>query len=78
MNIAATVPKAKDSALAWHREILDDLKSVIVGELAQHGEWIVANVLTNSFWPIAAQKGGGAGSTFGSCRSQKAPTRLWR
>ena len=56
MNIAATVPEAKDSALAWHREILDDLKSVIVGELAQHGEWIVANVLTNSFWPIAAQK----------------------
>jgi hypothetical protein len=56
MNIAATVPEAKDSALALHREILDDLKSVIVGELAQHGEWIVANVLTNSFWPIADQK----------------------
>jgi hypothetical protein len=56
MNIAATVPEAKESALAWHREIQDDLKSVIVGELAQHGEWIVANVLTNSFWPIAAQK----------------------
>jgi hypothetical protein len=52
MNIAATVPEAK----AWHREILDDLKGVIVGELAQHGEWIVANILTNSYWPIAAQK----------------------
>jgi hypothetical protein len=56
MNIAASVPEAKESVPAFHREILDDLKSVIVGELAQHGEWIVAHVMTNSFWPIAAQK----------------------
>jgi hypothetical protein len=56
MNIAATVPEAKEGASPFRREVLDDLKSVIVGELAQHGEWVVANVLTNSYWPIAAQK----------------------
>jgi hypothetical protein len=56
MNIAASVPDAKETDLAFRREVSNDLKTVIVGELAQHGEWIVANVLTNSFWPIAAQK----------------------
>jgi hypothetical protein len=56
MNIAANVPDAKESASPFGREILDDLRTVIVGELAQHGEWIVANVLTNSYWPTAAQK----------------------
>ena len=56
MNIAATVPDAKEGASPFRREVREDFNSVIVGELAQHGEWVVANVLTNSFWPIAAQK----------------------
>ncbi len=29
---------------------------MLVGELAQRGDWIVANVETNSFWPVNAQK----------------------
>jgi hypothetical protein len=39
----------------WHREIPDH-KQVFVGELAEHGDWIVANIRTGSFWPIKAQK----------------------
>ena len=31
-------------------------KSVIVGELAENGEWIVASISTNSFWPVTSQK----------------------
>jgi hypothetical protein len=26
------------------------------GELAESGDWVVANISTNSFWPIASQK----------------------
>ena len=58
MNIAAgrsepdTIEEIKES---WHREIPDH-KQVFVGELAEHGEWIVANIQTGSFWPIKAQK----------------------
>jgi len=29
---------------------------VIKGELAQHGEWIVANIAAGSFWPVNSQK----------------------
>jgi hypothetical protein len=35
---------------------IQELKDVLVGELAQRGEWVVANVETNSFWPVSAQK----------------------
>src|SRR5208283_4739710 len=58
MNIAAghtepdVIEEIKES---WHREIPDH-KQVFVGELAEHGEWIVANIQTGSFWPIKAQK----------------------
>ena len=38
-------------------EILD-IEEVIVGELAERGYWIVANIQTNSFWPMKAQKVG--------------------
>ena len=29
---------------------------VFKGELAEHGDWIVANICTSSFWPITSQK----------------------
>jgi hypothetical protein len=36
-------------------EILD-VNDVIVGELAERGYWVVANIQTNSYWPMKAQK----------------------
>ena len=32
------------------------IKTLSKAELAQHGEWIVANISTDSFWPITSQK----------------------
>jgi hypothetical protein len=55
MNIAAKVPEPEDDIKAFRREIPDH-KDVFKGELAQNGEWIVANISTNSFWPVTAQK----------------------
>jgi Methylamine utilization protein MauJ len=52
MNIAAN---PKDHIGAFRREIPDH-KDIIKGELAQNGDWIVANISTNSFWPIVSQK----------------------
>jgi len=40
---------------AWHRTV-QDVNDIIVGELAERGEWVVAHVETDSFWPINAQK----------------------
>jgi hypothetical protein len=55
MNIAAKSPEPADGLTAFRREIPDH-KDVIKGELAQSGEWIVASISTNSFWPITSQK----------------------
>jgi hypothetical protein len=55
MNIAAKLPKAEHEVAAFRREIPDH-KDVIKGELAESGEWIVANISTNSFWPVTSQK----------------------
>jgi len=52
MNIAA---KPEDHIAAFGLQIPDH-KDVIKGELAQRGDWIVANISTDSFWPVAAQK----------------------
>jgi|SRR5579872_557367 len=35
---------------------IPEAKEVIVGELAERGEWIVANIETTSGWPVNAQK----------------------
>jgi hypothetical protein len=35
---------------------IPEAKEVIVGELAQNGEWIVASVRTNEAWPVHSQK----------------------
>jgi len=55
VNVAGKTPEPADNFPALRLEIPDH-KSVIVGELAQNGEWIVANVSTNSFWPVTSQK----------------------
>jgi hypothetical protein len=31
-------------------------KDVICGELAVPGDWVMANIATNMFWPVKAQK----------------------
>ena len=54
MNIAAKTSELEDNFRASPRD--PDVNSVIVGELAQNGEWIVANVSTNSVWPVTSQK----------------------
>ena len=55
MSIANQTPAPEEGISALRLEI-PDLKSVYTGELAQHGDWIVANILTNSTWPITSQK----------------------
>ena len=55
MNIAANPPELDDNIAAFRREVPDH-KDVIKGELAQSGDWIVANISTDSFWPITSQK----------------------
>jgi hypothetical protein len=41
MRAMATIPEPKD---------------VFVGELAQHGDWVVVNVDTSMAWPVTAGK----------------------
>jgi hypothetical protein len=53
MNIAAKQP---DDPIAALRLEIPDLKDVITGELAQNGEWVVAHISTNSYWPVTSQK----------------------
>jgi hypothetical protein len=55
MNIAAKLAESNDDIGAFRREIQDH-KDVIKGELAQSGDWVVANISTNSFWPTTSQK----------------------
>jgi hypothetical protein len=55
MNIAAgrehpEVEQRQENKEPW-RLTLPDRESVFVGELAEPGEWIVANIQTNSTWP---------------------------
>jgi hypothetical protein len=55
MNVATKPPRSEDQIAPFHRQIPDH-KDVIKGELAEHGEWIVANVSDGSFWPTSLQK----------------------
>src|ERR1700688_2268300 len=58
MNVAAsaTGPDYEESVKPpWWPDI-PERKDVFVGELARVGEWIVANISTDSFWPVTAQK----------------------
>jgi hypothetical protein len=47
MNIAAELPEPEDDIATFRREILNYI-DVFKGELAQNGDWIVANISTNS------------------------------
>jgi hypothetical protein len=40
---------------AWQLEI-PEVGDVIVGELEERGDWVVADVITNAPWPVKAQK----------------------
>jgi hypothetical protein len=53
---AATAPKAEEAAISPWQLHIPDHKEVLVGELAHNGEWIVANISTNSFWSVTSQK----------------------
>lgn len=35
---------------------IPEIGDVLVGELAEAGNWVVANVQTNGYWPVASQK----------------------
>jgi hypothetical protein len=48
---------------------IPEVNDVIIGELAEPGEWVVANVETSSFWPVKAQKCGIEVRQSGSCQS---------
>jgi hypothetical protein len=50
MNVAAKPPETGG------RLGILDLKAVISGELAQHGDWIVVSIADDAFWPSAPQK----------------------
>ena len=56
MNISANSPEAEEEKSSpWHLEIPTH-KEVFVGELAERGDWIVANIQTDSYWPVTSQK----------------------
>jgi hypothetical protein len=52
MNIAT---KPQDHIAAFRLDVPEHT-DVIKDELAQRGDWIVANIATTSFWPVTAQK----------------------
>jgi len=54
MNVAAKISDLEEDSV--FRRDIPDHRDVIKGELAQRGEWIVANIATTSPWPIVAQK----------------------
>ena len=55
MNISAKPSPTQEMISAFRRDI-PEYKDVIKGELAENGDWVLANVSTGSFWPITSQK----------------------
>jgi hypothetical protein len=55
VNVPAKPPDADEGKLPWHLEIPTH-EEVFVGELAERGDWIVANIQTDSYWPVTSQK----------------------
>jgi hypothetical protein len=55
VNIPAKPPEDHEEKSPWHLKIPTH-NEVFVGELAESGDWIVANIQTESFWPVNAQK----------------------
>jgi hypothetical protein len=48
-------PKVDNGKSPWHLEIPTH-NEVFVGELAERADWIVANIHTDSYWPVKTQK----------------------
>jgi hypothetical protein len=56
VSVPAKPPEADEEKTVWHLKIPAQ-NEVFVGELAERGEWIVANIQTyDGFWPVNAQK----------------------
>ena len=55
MNIAANAAEAGSSPKPLDLKI-PELKDVLVGELADRGDWVVANIETDGTWPVVPQK----------------------
>jgi len=55
VNVAAKPPEVDEQKSPWHLEIPTH-EEVFVGELAERGDWIVANIQTDSYWPVTSQK----------------------
>jgi Methylamine utilization protein MauJ len=55
VSVPAKPPEADEEKTVWHLKIPAQ-NEVFVGELAERGEWIVANIQTYGFWPVNAQK----------------------
>jgi len=55
VNVAAKPPVVDEEKSPWHLEIPTH-EEVFVGELAERGDWIVANIQTDSYWPVTSQK----------------------
>lgn len=55
MTIAAKAPEP-DVDVSPFQLGIPELRTVIVDDLAQHGEWVIANISTNSFWPVVSQR----------------------
>jgi Methylamine utilization protein MauJ len=55
VNVPPKPPEADEGKLPWHLEIPSH-KEVFVGELAERGDWIVANIQTDCYWPVTSQK----------------------
>jgi hypothetical protein len=48
--------KNPQAATSFRFPEIPDIKAILVGELAKRGNWVVANIQTNSYWPVTAQK----------------------
>ena len=56
MNVAAKPPEPAEEESPWQLKIPSH-NEVFVGELAERGEWLVANLQTAGIcWPVNAQK----------------------
>jgi hypothetical protein len=55
VSAPAKPPEADEEKPPWHLEIPTH-EEVFVGELAERGDWIVANIQTGVPWPVNAQK----------------------
>jgi hypothetical protein len=56
VNILAKSLQADEETSPLGRLEIPTHEEVFVGELAERGDWIVANIQTDSYWPVTSQK----------------------